>query len=241
MLTIQGEDKKPQLWVGGSLRNFGVNVYGEPLFRVVWAPSRMRLIGGKHTERSGKMASDREMKAAGRDLSVTREWVGYKWYPLYPRKQCYVLEKWLSPIEYGGTKETYELQQKDAETGLLVSGPYPTRGEYFECHQFPEGYPAFSAVESVIRLILFGRTFSIQEKKAAIVEADKRERLALVKRGTDVILDSQPAFGHVAASMPKPNPARKKAEDYKLTYAAEDLGLPVGHNKVFTKSAVQRG
>jgi hypothetical protein len=241
LLTIKGEDKKPQLWVGCSLKHFGINTYSEPLFRVVWAPSRMRLIGGKHTERDSKPLSDRELKAAGgHDNSIVREWVGYRWYPMYPRKQCYVLEKWLSPFEYGGTKKTYEMQQTDAETGLLVSGPYPERGEYFLSHEFPEGYPASSAVESVIQMVLYGRKYTLEEKRQAMIEADKRERLALKKRNTDIILDSMPAFGLNSAST---NPGRRKPEDYKLRYSAEDLqnklGFPIGNNKLFTKTKIE--
>jgi len=239
MLNIIGEDKPVQNWVGTSLRHFGITPYGESLFRVIWAPSRMRMIGGRHTVRDGKPQIDRDVVAnGGRDNSVVREFVGYKWYPMYPRKQSYILEKWLSPVEYGGTRENYETQQRCAETGLLVSGPYPERGEYFFCYEFPDGYPAVSAVESIIRLILFGRNFTIREKRDAILEADKREQLSIRKRATDVILDSLPAFGLKAANT---NPSRRKPEDYELKYSANELGLPVGNNKIFTKSAVKRG
>lgn len=245
MLTIKGEDKKPQLWVGASLRHFGINPYGEPIWRVIWAPSRMRIVGGKHTERDSKMPNDRELKAAGgHDHSIIREWVGYKWYPMYPKKQCYVLEKWLSSVEYGGTKRVYEETQTDGETGLLVSGPYPERGEYFLSFAFSEGgCPTVSAVETKIQQVMYGRRYTQEEIKQAMIEADRKERLSMVNRAKDIILDSMPAFGLGSAST---NPARKRPEDYKLRYSAADLqkkmGFPAGGNKIFTKSReAQRG
>jgi hypothetical protein len=241
MLNIQGEDKKPQFWVGASLRHFGTNPYSEPIWRVIWAPSRMRMIGGRHTERDSKPSPDREILARGRDISVVREWVGYKWYPMYPKKECYVLEKWLSSVEYGGSKASYEASQRDPDTGLLVCGPYPERGEYFGAFWFPSGaYPAASAVEAKIRQIAFGKTFSYDEHRRANLEAEKKERRDLVNRGKEIILDSLPAHGLRATDR---NPARRKPEDYKLRYAAEDLGLPVGHNKTFTRppTSIQKG
>ena len=33
-------------WAQGALAKFGVNPYGEPNFRVIWRPSRTKIVGG---------------------------------------------------------------------------------------------------------------------------------------------------------------------------------------------------
>jgi len=233
MISIEGEERKIQFWVGASLKHFGVNPYGEPLFRVVLKSSRYQLFGGTYVERDGGMLTDREVMAAGRDTSIVRERAGYRWQRMYMGRDAYILEKWLSPLEYTGmTPGMWDMFYKDEETGLLSLGPYPSRGEYFNVWEFKPGYPAVSAVESAIRLCLYSRKFTRREKRDAMLEADKKDRLDKRNRNVDLILDSMPAFGLKPASS---NPARKKAEDYKLRYAAHELGLPVGENKVFTQ------
>ena len=233
MLTIEGQEGRPTLWVGSSLRQFGINPYGDPLFRVVWAPSRTMLVGGKHTVRDGAVANDAQLAANnGRDNSVRHEWVGYKHYPRYPGVNEYVLEAWLSPVQYGGTPRQWELQQTDEETGLLVLGPYPQRGEYDVKWYFGQEYPTVSQVEKMIQVIFAGDRYTSAEKKAAMVEADKKAHLERVARNKDIILDALPGHGLNPSSS---HPGKKRPEDYALRVSANDLGFPTQNNTIFTR------
>jgi hypothetical protein len=234
MISIEGSERPIQFWVGASLKPFGANPYRESLFRVVLKSSRFQLFGGTYVERDSTMLTDREVLAAGRDKSIVRERAGYRWQPMYMGRDAYILEKWMSAIEYTGlTPAMYDMNYKDPETGLLSLGPYPRRGEFFNVWEFTPGYPTASAVESAIRMCLYSRKFTQCERCEAMIEADKKDRLDKRNRNADLILDSMPAFGLNPAST---NPARKTPDDYKLRYAAHELGLPVGENKVFTQT-----
>ena len=230
MLSIRGQEKKPQLWVGASLRKFGINTYGEPLFRVVFSDSRTQKVGGKHTERSKKPASTAEIVANDGKDNYDSEWVGYKYYPLYHGKHCYVLEKWLSSVDFGGTPKLWEIQQTDPETGLLVCGPYPSRGEYLGIHFFSPGYPSVSAVEAVIGMVLAGSNYTPAQKKEAMLKSQEREDLSRRNERLDKLKDAMPAFGFVPAST---NPRRKNAEHYGVGQTPR--GFPQQQNKVFTR------
>lgn len=95
------------------LKKFGVNPYGEQNFRVVWAPSRSRVIGG--------FWADRAVSEYRRVLK----------YGLTPR---WILERWRPASMYG----TPERWQKDYVTadGFFSVGPFPVHGEYESCEVF---------------------------------------------------------------------------------------------------------
>ena len=235
MLTIEGTESTPQLWVGGSLRKFGINPYGEPLFRVVRSSTITFLVGGKHTVREGEIPNDSQLAAnQGRDNSIRHEWVGYKHYPKYAAGYgAYVLEVWLSPFEFcKTTPEGWALQFRDEETGLLTLGPYPSRGVYEYRWDFGQGYPTVQAVESIIGMLIAGGNYTAAEKKAAILKSEEKDKLDRINRGKEIILESLPAHGFNPSSS---HTGKKRPEDYKMRYSAQDLGLPVGNNKVFTR------
>lgn len=229
---IRGEQGKPRLWQGSSLRHFGTNPYGGNLWRVVWAPSRKWLAGGMWQDRSQRPATDSEIVIVGRD-NYDRRVAEYRWIPKYMQK-CWVLERWLSPIQYAGTPEAYALTQWDEEAKLYTLGPYPERGEYEYCGDFTEGEPSYTQIETVINLILAGEKYTRKEKETAIRADEELKQKQALDRAWEIFKESQGAFNNQASSV---NPAKKTAEKVRFDYSAEDVSagvLPVGDNKFST-------
>lgn len=69
VVAIQGNDCQPQEWFGGSLAQFGTNPYGQEIYRVVYAPTRMYLVGGRWIDRE-----------QGKIVRTVDE---YRWIPRY--------------------------------------------------------------------------------------------------------------------------------------------------------------
>lgn len=100
---------------GIAMAGYGENLFGQPIYRLVFSDSRTDLLGGKWPDGACE----------------------YREVPRYPGiRGQWIMEKWVSAEEYAGTREMYELQQFDADSGLYTCGPYPHRGEYTFCHQF---------------------------------------------------------------------------------------------------------
>jgi hypothetical protein len=99
-----------------------MKVYGtvpgrdEPLFRIVFAPSVMYLVGGDYTN-----PDTGAVEFSGYQPRQRYDYIGDKW----------ILEKWVSGYEF--TKQTeieYKAQWEDPITHLCLTGPYPRNGEY---------------------------------------------------------------------------------------------------------------
>jgi len=109
------------------MRRFGVTPYAEPMYRIVWAPSRYYLVAGDWPDGAR----------------------GAKWMPLYSefKKPIWVMEKWLPAERFAGcTREYWELH-------YLSLGPWPERGEYEVCHLFETSGPWDANLEKLIGLI----------------------------------------------------------------------------------------
>jgi len=211
MVSVKGNDVNPVLWTGGSLKAFGQNPYGENIWRVVWAPSRMWQVGGRW--------QDREQ---GKIVRTVDE---YRWIPRYGGENGWVLEKWLSAEEYAKcTEELWNMVMRDAETGLLELGPYPSRGVFEAAYTF-SFYPPYSLVEKRIQMINYGKQkYSQNDIKLAHRDAlDAREK-AKDDKLEEMIRDAMPAFPIRGLSG---SPYRSAPDDFKVT--AKDIakkGMP---------------
>jgi hypothetical protein len=186
------------------LKGHGTNIYGQPLWRVVWGESRYFLAAEPNGE--------------------------YKWFPLYG-VPFWVLERWKPAEEWAGTREQWAIQE---QMGVKL-GPYPSQGEYDTSFIFQDNgktyEPTRGAIESVIRMVEAGRNISFIEKRAALRAQMDRKREAQLQRGIDIYNDAQGPFRHNPVSG---LPGKKRPEDIKFNYAAEDLNMPVGDSKFFT-------
>lgn len=230
MLTrVEGEAKKLSIWPGGNLSIFGLNTYNKPLWRVVWSETRQYMVGGAHTrydQSAGGPSKDKIVLERGKDPNQLSVDACYKWKNLYPGKKCWILERWLTAYEFTGmSPAAYERAYRDAATGLLTLGPYPTEGDYDEAFIFPGGiFLGWSVVEAIIQDIEFGRKYSLSERVAAhnkALESEKKHNANLME---SIFLNSQQAFKNRPSNV---RPGKNK--EIKLKYSAEELGLPRPH------------
>lgn len=96
-------------WFNAELARIGgTNVYGEPLFKLVWSTTVRMVVGGKW-QKDG--------------------FVGYREGRLMPGEPCWALMIW-EPREVMGSPDRWEIDYRDPETGYLECGGYPKYGRY---------------------------------------------------------------------------------------------------------------
>lgn len=156
--------KTVQIYPSVSTARYGENLFGAPLFRIVFSDSRTDLIGGKWPDGNCE----------------------YREVPRYPAiRGQWILEKWLSAEEYAGTREQYEREQWDSESGLLTTGPYPQRGEYALCHQFIAA-PTESMVGWAIHNLKVSRDLTPGKRKQGIMEPLEKQQREQDQRFDDI-------------------------------------------------------
>jgi hypothetical protein len=155
-----------QHYPGFPMRRFGLNPYGEPLYRIVFAASRRNL---------ASFPGDPE---------------GFHWTPTYsPTVAAWVLERWCSPFEYCQMSKA----QWDRELAQF-QGPYPSRGEYSLAWQFDLGVTQ-DGLDKIIGTIEASRKRSQQDLRdfhSAEYAAEEKQRHAAVY---GEIRESYSAFG----------------------------------------------
>lgn len=226
-------------WAERELARFGTNVYGEPLYRIVWGESRLELAGGLWEDRDGAPEARRltNEKGDSRDVNLIRETAEYRWIPKYSVSR-WVLEKWLPPEHYGDV--TVWEANRDDKSGLLPLGPFPQRGEYEHCFTFEAAGQyipiTHETVAGIARLIEAGRAYSRAEKKVAIVEKHSKKRKAWEDRVDDIVHDSSDAFNGNARSGPLIQGDKKRtADDVKLDIRADQLPQQLRNKKGFNQ------
>ena len=141
-------------WCGKVLAPYGRNPLGEPLYRVVFATRRVSLLGG-YWEENGSFR--------------------YALKPRYPKRKCWVLEKWIHARHYG-SPATWTEQTITAD-GYLAIGPYPLRGVYECCFLFEHTPLRPDTLLDVVRSIFIGRARSVSDiRQQLTLEAMKEEQ-----------------------------------------------------------------
>jgi len=124
------EDVKRWLALAG-----GVNRYGEPRFRVVWGYDRIVPITGNWENWEEEIVPDlHPMARPGATRKIIRlisSIVETRHVPKYLPGNCWFLECWRPPQEYG-TPESWRKLGEEVWNGQTVdtAGPFPERGEY---------------------------------------------------------------------------------------------------------------
>lgn len=185
-----------------NLRRFGVNPFGEPLYRIVFAESRRHLIGGCWAD---------------------GEW-GYHWVPKYKNISAkWILERWDSEKL---SKAEWDRTMVDPVSGWLLFGPYPARGDYEKAWEFDKGVAADS-LDNIVAAIERGRMYSFQTVRDSIA-ADYAydERDSRVQAEAEV-RDACRFRGNSPLSFGRHGRGSKTAPNLK---SAEELGLPIPQN-----------
>ena len=156
---IRGGPLTP-FWVAPMLRPFGTNPFGENLFRLVFSTRRTFTVGG-YWETDGRFQ--------------------YRTAPRYPKKRCWVLEKWL-PARHYGSPVSWNDDTINPE-GYLSLGPYPLYGVFECCFMFAQGIAIRQDIlMGVLKTVWTGRTRKV---------SDIREQLAAEIKAEDLLWDEQ--------------------------------------------------
>jgi hypothetical protein len=146
------------------LRPYGINVYGENLFRCVRSDCRFMI--------------------------SYDEWVPV--YPnLDPQ---WVLEKWLSCDEFTGGMDriAWAQQNYDVESNTMILGSFPAEGDYDFCFGFgvlvPLNEQTLQLVASVIET---GKGLTMSQRKAALKGREAKKEAALRQLISDIVDEAQ--------------------------------------------------
>lgn len=182
--------------------HFGKTPFGDNLYRIVYAQSRRHLVGGRWVD--GEL--------------------GYHWVEKYPQIQAaWILERWHSAMEYTGCSQTqWDSTYVDPNSGWLLLGPYPSRGEYDMVWQFEQGVDADS-LDKIIAAINHGRTRSYEEIRRWHKADYEKDQLSVKNASRDEICDVITAFGNAPMSSARVSRGTKTAA---ILRSAEELGLP---------------
>lgn len=103
---------------------------------------------------------------------------------MYPDCEMWVLEKWLSALDYAGPRDSFEQQQKKSEINM----EYPADGEYSECMRFPNN-ESVSLAPQAVQFLLHGKTNATEKERIAALklreelkEKDSDERVSAAIR-----------------------------------------------------------
>jgi hypothetical protein len=187
----------------------GINRFGEPNFRVVWGYDRIIKLHGEWQEFEQYMATltdkltgyaeTRPLTRLVRSVVETRE------VPKYTPANCWHLEKWRPPEEYGSPQQwrARGLEHTRFQT-VDTSGPYPERGEYERCYPLTHdgtinGTPiplVADVVEEIVNMIRLSgeEKLTYLQRRAAIMERVRREDEGFVAQTEDILREALPAF-----------------------------------------------
>jgi hypothetical protein len=186
----------------------GLNPYGEPMFRVVWGYNRIVPITGEWQEfeqfvctLTDKLTGYVERR---RVTKLVRSVIETRHQPKYLPGNCWHLEMWRPPEEYGSPEKWKKLGEEVIQ-GLTVdtSGPYPSRGEYELCYPLTHdgtsrGEPVIlvaDVVSEIVGMIKYGKqAFNFQQRKAAIEQRERLKEEGLFKRTCDMLKDGMRPF-----------------------------------------------
>jgi hypothetical protein len=207
---------KPSHWPMPMAR-FGLNPFGEPLYRVVFAPTVRRLIFGTFAD-----------GYTGARVRKSYADVGNKW----------ILEKWISGFE--DTKmspaEYERWGPRDPQSGMLINGPYPHRGTYNLVHEFDHEGQVHGA-HLIIELVERGAKRTLGEVQANNRMLDeKREKEDAEKRFLRV-RETEPLYGIRPANFAGA-PKSVNSKSQRAPLSANELGLPTGKGKVFVHAGI---
>lgn len=187
---------------------FGLNPYGQPLYRIVFAPSRRNLVGGVDGQE-------------------------YRWVPTYRLLgDVWVMERWVDPFEFS------QMSREQWDREMVILGPYPDRGEYTHAHTFETGTPDDASLEKLVMWIEEGRKRPYVEKLLAIKEAYEKEDLAVASEKDAIIQDAMSAWLDTPFESMAPGAKSgitgRGSKTAKLMKTAEELGLPTEGGKFIT-------
>jgi|SRR5215471_18122176 len=166
----------------------GRNLYGEPMYRLVWGWSRLTPMAGKWTDRDSEGYPIREV------IELRME---PKYFMTLNR---WIVERW-APAEFYGSPAYWKLKTTIYEDGIPIEalGGYPSRGDYECCFvierddQFVQVTPRILD-EVIFRMEYQAEQFSASERAVIAAQKEEAKRLAEEQWALDCVDDSFDAF-----------------------------------------------
>ncbi len=197
------ENVKRELLLAG-----GINRFGEPNFVVTWGWDRLVPIYGewqewgkyqaKLTDRYTGHVQTREFVKLEKSVIETRI------VPKYLPGNCWHLEMWRPPEEYGTPEQWGKLGEEVIGSMTLdTAGPYPERGEYELCYPLTDdctshGNPiplvADVVAEIAARITQERGKHSFLQRRAAIEQRVRREEEGYVARAQEIMREGMRPF-----------------------------------------------
>jgi hypothetical protein len=144
------------------LSEFGKTPKGDPLFRVVWAPTRTEKVLIK-----------------GRDKVVELK--------RYPNEECWLLEKWKSAYDWAGTREGH----RNMCFGAPIAMEYPEDGEYERCDvSFPDGDAVKGFAALYVQYLVMGTVnYTEKDRLKALKLREQMKEQDIDEKTSDAIND----------------------------------------------------
>jgi hypothetical protein len=186
----------------------GDNRFGDPMFRIVWGWNRLVEMTGEWQEwnRYEAMLVDKLTGYAEKRefIKLDKSVVETRTVPKYLPGNCWHLEMWRTPEEYGSPDQWGKAGQEVAGVMTLdTSGPYPYQGEYELVYPLTSDLTSHGfcvplepmVIEEVMRTIRYGKdNFGFLQRKAAIQQRMAREDAGFVARTADILKDGLRPF-----------------------------------------------
>jgi hypothetical protein len=181
-----------------TMRRYGVNQFGEPIFRIVFADSRRHMVTGTWPDGS----------------------VGGQWRPRYRQLAGYwIMEGWLpADLYHKMTRQQWDLR--------FPQLPYQERGDYDHCHTFEACTPDHANVDKLVKWIQAGRMGSYQDNLDACQREYAQEEKDKSNEIESRVRNVLPAFG-TAAMVGSGSHAGRGTKTAPLLKSANELGLPM--------------
>lgn len=186
----------------------GLNRFNEPNFRVVWGYDRIVPIHGEwqQWEQCVATLTDKQTGYSESRLvtKLTSSVIETRQVPKYLPGNCWHLEMWRPPEEYGSPEQWGKAGEEVIGCQTIdTSGPFPSRGEYELCYPLTHdgtsrGTPIpleGAIVAELVAMIRAGKErFSFLQRRAAIEQRVRREEDGFVKRTEDMLRDGLRPF-----------------------------------------------
>lgn len=137
----------------------GVNLFGQPNFRLVWGWNRLQKIQGFWDQLDS-------------DDCYCGSTFGWREVPRYPEFFKWHLEKWVPAGYYGAERAWYETAREVEQGRTFVTMPYPYQGDYEHCFTLQDSKLRYvpltpSVVERVVQAVIASRYLVHRDKVKA--------------------------------------------------------------------------
>lgn len=181
----------------------GTNPFGEPMFRVVWGYNRIVPMHGEWQDWEHSVATLTDKLTGHAEqrsfIRLKESVIETRLEPKYLPANCWHLEKWEPPENYG-SPEMWRQQGQEAVAGMTIdtAGEFPHRGEYELVMPLTTDFSGMGKpipltadiVGNLVRMVIAGKErFSMVERKAAIEQRLKREEKGFTRRAIDIMKD----------------------------------------------------